>query len=111
MKSGNGNEKVGIPTFEFSAGRRQCCLVAIEYCVLSVLKANFYSARAEIGRRTRGQVHTPAIYGSKYGVLGLKISIFAPPGLPSSFWWGEKVGNVGILASWRKVGIPTLFPL
>ena len=86
MKSGNGNEKVGIPTFEFSAGRRQCCLVAIEYCVLSVLKAKFHSARAEIGRRTRGQVttqvHTPAIYGSKYGVLGLKISIFAPPGLP-----------------------------
>ena len=63
MKSGNGNEKVGIPTFEFSAGRRQCCLVAIEYCVLSVLKAKFYSARAEIGGRTRGQVHTPAIYG------------------------------------------------
>ena len=61
MKSGNGNEKVGIPTFEFSAGRRQCCLVAIEYCVLSVLKATFYSARTEIGRRTRGQVHTPAI--------------------------------------------------
>ena len=100
MKSGNGNENVGIPTFEFSAGRRQCCLVAIEYCVLSVLKAKFYSARAEIGReigrRTRGQVHTPAIYGSKYGVFGLNISIFAPPGLPCSFWWGEKVRKVRI---------------
>ena len=23
--------------------------------------------------------------------MGLKISIFAPPGLPSSFWWGGKV--------------------
>ena len=54
MKSGNGNEKVGITTFEFSAGRRQYCLIAIEYCVLSVLKANFSSARAEIGEDTRG---------------------------------------------------------
>ena len=88
MKSGNGNEKVGIPTFEFSAGRRQCCLVAIEYCVLSVLKAKFHSARAEIGRRTRGQVHTPAIYGSKYGVFGLKISTVAPPGLLSQLLVG-----------------------
>ena len=60
-------------------------------------------------------MHKPAIYG----VLGLKIWIndemstfFAPPGLPSSFWWGEKVGKVGILASWRESGnshfVPTL---
>ena len=54
MKSGNGNENVGIPTFEFSAGRRQYCLIAIEYCVLSVLKAKFSSGRAEIGEWTRG---------------------------------------------------------
>ena len=88
MKSGNGNEKVGIPTFEFSAGRRQCCLVAIEYCVLSVLKAKFYSARAEIGGRTRGQVHTPAIY--------MALNMAFSGGLPSSFWWGEKVRKVQI---------------
>ena len=40
------------------------------------------------------------------------VHIFAPPGLPSSFWWGEKVGKVGILASWRESGnshfVPTL---
>ena len=46
MKSGNGNENVGIPTFEFSAGMRQYCLIAKEYGVLHVLKAKFSSARA-----------------------------------------------------------------
>ena len=30
----------------------------------------------------------------KYGVFGLIISIFAPPGLPIIFWWGDKVGKV-----------------
>ena len=25
------------------------------------------------------------------------MSIFAPPGLPSSFWWGEKVGKMGMV--------------
>ena len=52
LKTGNGNEKAGITTFEFSAGRRQYCFFAIEYCVVSVLKANFSSARAEIGEET-----------------------------------------------------------
>ena len=46
LKSGNGNENVGIPTFEFSAGMRQYCLIAKEYGVLHVLKAKFSSARA-----------------------------------------------------------------
>ena len=54
MKNGNGNKKVGIPTFEFSAGRRQYCLIAIEYSVLTVLKAKFLPARAEMGEGTRG---------------------------------------------------------
>lgn len=52
--SGNGNEKVGIPTLEFSAGGRQYCRIAVEYCALGVLKANFSSGRAKMGEGARG---------------------------------------------------------
>ena len=96
MKTGNGNEKAGITTFEFSAGRRQYCLIAIEYCVLTVLKAKFLQLAPKWGRG-----HVAKCTNQQYfGVFGLKISIFAPPGLQKQIL----VGAVKKRGKYRVVG-------
>ena len=105
MKTGNGNEKAGITTFEFSAGRRQYCLIAIEYCVLTVLKRpNFFSSRRNGGGDTwlsgkcTNQQHMAQIWRFR-----LKIFLFRPAGAAGQLL-------VGFLSSWRKSGNSHLFP-
>ena len=96
-------------------------VIAIEYCVLSVLKAKFLQLAPKYwGGDTWLRAQTSNMW-LKYGVFGLNISIFAPRGLQSSFFssggdvWGEKEGKVWksscIQLLGGKVGIPTLFPL
>ena len=53
----------------------------------------FLSSRQNWGGVTWASAQTSNIW-LKYGVFGLTISIFSPPGLLISFWWGEKVGKV-----------------
>ena len=108
MKTGNGNKKAGITTFEFSAGRRQYCLIAIEYCVLTVLKAKFLQLAPKWGRgyvaKCTNQQYVAQIW--RFGAQNLHLCS------AGAAWWGEKEGKVGILASRRKSGnshfVPTL---
>ena len=113
FQSGNGNEKVGFTTFEFSAGRRQYCLIAIEYCIPSVLKAKFLQLAPKLGRGHVAKCAQTSNMWLKYDAFWAQNLLLCSAGaVQSRFWWGEKEGKVGILASWGGSGnshfVPTL---